>query len=170
MNATGRLNKASLGIGVCLNNKLIKERAFQVLKDYKLEIINALNWFYENRKTNLVIEDKNFIIINAENNIKDSLIGTLTSMISKSNLYQDNTIILGLAYTLDDNIKGSIRITGKSDIDLRSILEEISKKVKIDFGGHRNAAGCNFSLDKEDEFIENALEILKNKITEKIAE
>ncbi len=170
LNATGRLGKSSLGIGVCLNNKGMKDKAFQVLKEYKLEIINALNWFYKNRKTNNIIEDKSFVFINAENNIKDSLIGTLASIISKSNFYDDNTIILAMAYTLDDNIKASLRITGKSNIDLRNILEEISKEVKIEFGGHKNAAGCIFSLDKEEDFIKSAIEFLKNRINVKIAE
>ena len=46
LNACGKLGKASLGIGVCLDDKKSKEKAIELLLDYKREIIKSLNWFY----------------------------------------------------------------------------------------------------------------------------
>jgi RecJ-like exonuclease len=164
LNACGRLNKPSLGIGTCLGNVNIKNKAINLLIDYKKEIINALNWFYSHRNTGDVIEKKGYIIINAEDNIRDTLIGTLASMISKSNLYDNGTIILALAHTLEEDTKVSIRICGNSSVDTREILNDILKVTGGIGGGHKGAAGGLILQEKEEEFIKTAEKIL-SKIT-----
>ena len=85
LNCCGRLGKPGLGIASFFGNKEIREEAIELLNVYKKEIINSLDWFYKNRKTRFIIERQGYVIINAEDNIKDTLIGTLTSIISKSN-------------------------------------------------------------------------------------
>ncbi|MBU0930276.1 MAG: DHH family phosphoesterase [Nanoarchaeota archaeon] len=159
LNACGKLGKSSLGIGVCMNDKKSKILASELLLDYKREIIKALNWFYSNRKKENVIEERNFVLINAENQLRDTLIGVLTSIISKSNLYNDGTIIMAMAYTPDDEIKVSLRGVN-SNIDMNKLLERINEKVQIQFGGHTAAAGCLIPLKKEKEFIEAAKDVL----------
>lgn len=165
LNACGRLGKPSLGIGVCLGCKNSKVKALELLKDYKQEIINSLNWFYANRESDLVYERDGYVIINSEENIRDTLIGTISSMISRSNIYKDGTILLSLANSLDDMIKVSIRITGYSnDIDLKSILEKIVKGLTNEVGGHAFAAGAIVPYDELSKFIDNAKKVL-DKIT-----
>lgn len=163
LNCCGRLNKPSIGIGVCLGNKVLKEKANELMKDYKIELIKSLDWFYNNKDK--LIKEKNFIIINAENNIRDTLIGTVTSIISKSNIYLDDTILISMAYTPDNNIKVSMRICNGNDksIDLRNILKEITKD-RWEVGGHKNACGCLIPMEKEKEFITQTLEILNRKV------
>lgn len=155
LNSCGRLNKPSLGIGACMQDQRLKQAAINALNDYKREIIASLNWFYGNK--NKVIETKNLAIINAEENIKDTIIGTLTSMIAKCNIYDENTIIISLAHSADDNTKISIRCTGRdSKINLKEILNSITSKLGYEAGGHRNAAGALIPRDREMEFIELA--------------
>ncbi len=158
LNCCGRMGKPSLGIGVCLGNELMKEKAFELAKTYKAELINSLNWFYSNKDK--LTQGKNFVIINAEHNIKDTMIGTLASIISKSNIYPENTIILATAYTLDDNVKVSMRIcNGNKDLDLRELLINITGNLG-EAGGHKYACGTLIKLDKEQEFVNNAINIL----------
>lgn len=157
LNCCGRLNKPSIGIGVCLDNPSLKEKALELLKEYKLEIINGLNWFYSNKEK--LTQGNNFVIINAEANIRDTLIGTIISIISRSNIYKDKTILIGMAYTLDNNIKISMRTCNHNDNDLTEIL----KKIVNDYGetgGHKQAAGALISIENELNFINNAKEIL----------
>lgn len=165
LNCCGRLNKPSIGIGVCLGNKILKEKANELMKDYKLELIKGLNWFYNNKDK--MIKGNNFIIINSQDNIKDTLIGTVTSIISRSNVYRDNTILISMAYTLDNNVKVSMRICNgnhlENEIDLREILKEITKD-EWETGGHKNACGCLFPIEREKEFIDRAIEILNRKV------
>ncbi|MFH0936461.1 MAG: DHH family phosphoesterase [Candidatus Woesearchaeota archaeon] len=160
LNACGRLNKPSLGIGTCLENAGIKAKAINLLIDYKKEIINSLNWFYSHRNTGDIIEKKGYIIINAEDNIRDTLIGTLASIISKSNLYVNGTIILALAHTLEEDTKVSARICGNSNIDVREIINDILKVTGGIGGGHKGAGGCLILQEKEEEFIKTAEKIL----------
>ena len=166
LNACGRMNKPSYGIGTCLGNKRIKRLAGELLIEYKKEIINSLNWFYNNKSK--VAEGKNYIIINAEDNIKDTLIGTLSSIISKSNVYREGTIIIGLAHTLDDDTKVSARIAGfkNGDSDLRKIMKAVVTKVGGFGGGHKSAAGALIPQEKEIEFIDSLKLILDKEVIE----
>ena len=166
LNCCGRLNKASFGIGTCLNDPLLKQKAVDLLVSYRRELITALNWFYLNKKTPSVIEEENFTIINAEENIRDTLIGTVCSILVNSNIYHAGTIILGLAHTLDNNTKISIRIVGSKKVNLKEILGEITKKLGYESGGHKAAAGSLIPIEKEEEFIDTATSILKKRVIE----
>ncbi len=163
LNSCGRLNKPSLGIGTCLNDKKSYEAAINLLSEYKKEIIDSLNWFYKNKESPLVIESQDLVIINAEHNIRDTIIGTVASMVSKSNLYKPGTIIISMAHTLDANTKISIRVSGHkpNNIDLREILAKITEKIGYSAGGHAFAAGSLIPQEKEQEFISAALETFK---------
>ncbi|MBI2142074.1 DHH family phosphoesterase, partial [Candidatus Woesearchaeota archaeon] len=79
LNACGRMDKAELGIGCCLGNKKLKAKAIDHLADYKKEIMKALNWFeasYGLGSSKHLIKGKNYIIINAGRNIRETMIGT----------------------------------------------------------------------------------------------
>lgn len=159
LNSCGRLNKPSLGIAACMQDKNLKQAAINVLNDYKKELIASLNWFYKNKEK--IIELEKLVIINAEDNIKDTIIGTLASMIAKSNTYPENTIIISLAHSLDNQTKISIRCSGykqdnKNNINLKEILNSVTSKLGYESGGHKNAAGSIIPQDKEQEFVELA--------------
>ncbi|MFH1592215.1 MAG: DHH family phosphoesterase [Candidatus Woesearchaeota archaeon] len=164
LNACGRMNKPSIGIGCCLGDKKSKEEAITLLLDYKREIINSLNWFYANK--NKFPEGKGYILINAEDHLKDTMIGTLGSMISKSNLYPKDFTILTMAYTIDGNIKASLRTVGRSKKDLRDIINHIVSKVGGIGGGHKYAAGALISQEKEKDFIETSKQVLEKEFIE----
>ena len=171
LNACGRLGKVSLGIGACLGDKTLKKKAISLLDDYKKEIINSLNWFYDNRKSSKIIEENGFVVINAESNVRDTMVGTLISMLSRSNLYADGTVILSMAYTLDGEIKISLRLAGykEQDLDLRELIMEILGKLGSgSFGGHKQAAGAVISQDNEERFLEYAKEVLQKMVAKLI--
>lgn len=169
LNSCGRLNKFSLGIASCLGNKRLKKEAINLLTEYKREIINALNWFYNNRKNGNVIEKKDYVIVNAEDNIKDTLIGTLASIISNSNIYRKNSIIISMAHTLEGDVKVSLRSNNDGeDIDLRHVIGEVVKRVGGEGGGHKCAGGCLVSQEKEEELIKVLQEVLDKYLLEEI--
>ncbi|MBS3108317.1 DHH family phosphoesterase [Candidatus Woesearchaeota archaeon] len=166
LNCCGRLGKPGLGIASFFGNKEIREEAIELLNVYKKEIINSLDWFYKNRKTRFIIERQGYVIINAEDNIKDTLIGTLTSIISKSNVYDDGTILISMAHSIDET-KISARIAGRKEIDLRTILQKtISKLGNYLVGGHKTACGGLIPQEKEFEFIKATEEILSKAVLE----
>jgi len=152
LNACGRLRKPSFGIGTFMENYTLKEKANELLKSYKLEIINVLGWFNKN-KDKFIKGDK-FIIINAQDNIKDSMIGTLCGILCNSNIYSRNYVILGMVYTSEGDIKISMR-TNNHSLDLREIIKKVANG-----GGHSNACGAFIKREQEQEFINNMNDVL----------
>jgi len=171
LNACGRMDKASVGIGAALGDKKMKSMAIRVLAAYKREIINALNWFHQNKESGNVTRNKGYVIINAKANILSTIAGTLASILSKSKEFPDGTFILSLAQQVDDTTKISLRISGRNTegMDLNEIINEVSSRVgSIEAGGHMNAAGCLIPTEKEKEFIDAAVEVLKKKSMEEV--
>ncbi len=165
LNSCGRLRKPSLGIGACLGDKDIRKEAVNVLSEYKREIIKVLEWFYKN-KEKFITED-GYVIVNAEDNVNDALIGTLISMVAKANVYKEDTVLLGMAHTLDGKTKISIRRAGfnKSEINLLEIIKTITEKVNGEAGGHPfYAAGALINQEREEEFIEIAKKVLREQV------
>ncbi len=142
------------------------------MTDYKKEIVNALNWYNENKFGNDVFWGNRFVIINAKTNVMSTMIGTLASILSKSNLMTNNTFILSMAQAIDGNTKISLRTTNNANgnLDLRKVIEESINGIgNSEAGGHQNAAGAVIPSDKETDFIEAAKEVLgKYAVEEKI--
>ena len=163
LNACGRLGRASFGIGACLGDKKIKQQAIRSLTDYKKEIVNALNWYNENKFSDDVFWGSGFVIINAKDKVMSTMIGTLASILSKSNVMTNNTFILSMAQALDGNTKISLRTTNNLNgaLDLKRVIDEIINGIgNSEAGGHQNAAGAVIPTDKEEVFVEQAKEIL----------
>jgi len=171
LNSCGRLNNASFGIGTCLGDEKIKQKAIENLASYKREIVKAIRWYEGNKKSSYVLNGKGYIIINAKDKIKSTIIGTLASILSKSNGMDDGTFIISMAYTEEDTIKASLRIASKkNDIDLRSLMKRVTEKIKgAEAGGHINASGAMVPIKEESYFIELAKqELSKLSIEEKV--
>ena len=173
LNACGRLGRASYGIGACLGDKKIKQQAIRSLGDYKKEIVKALNWYNENKFSDDIFWGNSFVIINAKDNVMSTMIGTLASILSKSNVMTNNTFILSMAQALEGNTKISLRTTNNVNgaLDLRRIIEEMIGGIgNSESGGHQNAAGAVIPTDKETNFITAAKEVLgKYAMVEKIS-
>lgn len=172
LNSCGRLNKASLGIGVCLNDETAKKRALENSENYKKEIIKAMDWYNKNKKTKDIILEDGFIIINSKENIMSSMAGTIASIISKSNDLKKGTFVMSLSRNLmEETTKVSLRVVGRNkDNDLRSLIDKITTSIKgAEAGGHKEAAGAIIPTDQEEAFIKEAERILRlNSIEEKV--
>ncbi len=172
LNACGRLGRASLGIGACLGDKKIRKQAIRSLGDYKKEIVNALNWYNENKFGEDVFWGNRFVIINAKDKVMSTMIGTLASILSKSSVMNNNVFILSMAQALEGSTKVSLRTTNNLNgmLDLKKMVDEMISGIgNSEAGGHQNAAGAVIPTDKESMFIAAAKEVLaKYAIEEKI--
>ncbi len=155
LNACGRMDKASIGIGACMGYPKMKKMALFCIEDYRKEIVSGLNK-YHNKEFEM-LEEKNLLIINAKNDVRATIIGTIASMISKLN--NENRYVLTVARIDSSTSKASLRVSGKIDVDLREILKDILKGTG-DFGGHKNAAGAVFPSSFEKEFLERSKTLL----------
>jgi RecJ-like exonuclease len=172
LNSCGRLNKSSLGIGVCLNDETAKRKALENSDSYKREIIKAMDWYNKNKSTKDIITEKGFIIINSKENILASMAGTIASILSKSNDLKKGTFVMSLARNpVEETTKVSLRIAGRDkENDLRSVVDKITKNIDgAEAGGHKEAAGAIIPTEQEDAFIEEAKRVLRSySIEEKI--
>ncbi len=157
LNACGRLGKASLGIGACLNDEKIKKKAISTMQKYKREIVKTMKWYEQNQDSEDIIREEGVIIINAKDNIRPTMIGTLASIISLSNEFQTTTFILSMARLLNGKTKVSLRISDKeANINLMNLISQIVSKSDGEAGGHLGAAGAVIPTESEEEFIDIA--------------
>ena len=101
-----------------------------------------------------------YTIINAKDNVKDTIIGTVASIISNSPAYAQGTVIIALAYN-QDKIKVSARIAGRNGRNVRDVLHQVVIHLGGEVGGHPAAAGCMITRDKEEEFITELKKVLE---------
>jgi RecJ-like exonuclease len=159
LNACGRTRNGSVGVGICLGEKDAYKKGCKVLFQYRIDISNSLKWFNSNKDS--AARSDRYLIINAEKNIKPSIIGIVASILARSNMVESGKIIIAIAEAIN-YAKVSVRMSGEdSSIDLRKMLSEIVEKVGGVSGGHSTAAGARIPVDKVEEFIEFCKEKLK---------
>lgn len=167
LNACGRLDKASVGMGLLLGDKKCFIRATYTLKEYKKEILKSIKWIESKKKSKKVLQEKGYMIINAGEEITPKILGTITSMFTRNREIEYGTYLIGLSRTFNDKTKISFRIVGnRSKVSLQRLLEGMVEKFEGESGGHHNAAGGLIHAKHEEKFIENAINELSKKAIE----
>jgi len=153
INACSRMGYSETALLLCLGNQQSRKRAERIYFKYRQHIISGLRYIEQNGN----IHGREYVIINAKDKIKDTIIGTLASILSFSAVYKEGTIIIAMAYN-DDKIKVSTRMAGrnpKSSRNLKELVDSITCTLGGSVsGGHKQAAGCIIKKEDEDKFIE----------------
>jgi len=158
INAGSRMGQPTNSLMFCLGNNEARLNAERIYVKYRQHIISGLKQIEQHNK----IQGKEYVIINVKDKIKDTLIGTLTSILSFSSIYKEGTIIIGMAYN-EDKIKISTRMAGRNpkyNRNLKELMESITEIIGGESGGHQKAAGCIIKKEDEDKFID----LIKNKL------
>ncbi|MAG02889.1 hypothetical protein CMI42_06125 [Candidatus Pacearchaeota archaeon] len=154
INACSRMGYPEIALLLCLGNREARKKAERIYLKYRQNIISGLKYIENNGS----IEGREYVIINAKDQIKDTIIGTLASILSFSSTYKQGKIIVAMAYN-EDKIKISLRMAGKNPNSrnlkefVESIMYELGRSEK-EYGGHRHAAGCTISIEDEKKFID----------------
>jgi single-stranded-DNA-specific exonuclease len=149
INACSRLGEPYTSILYCLEDSKAKKQVEKLYARYKQMIIGGLNSVGSIEQ----IKGNGYLILNAKSQINDVLISVIATILSKSSLYEQGTVIVALSYTDNNQIKVSARTVGGGR-SVREILERATTEVGGEFGGHKYAAGCTFDISKEKEFID----------------
>lgn len=149
VNACSRLGESSVALRFCMELASARKEAEAIHIKYKQHIISGLDFAAKAEK----IQGKRFLIINAKNRIKDTIVGTIASILSNSSMYEEGTIITTMAYS-DDKIKVSARNVGRNGRNVREILSSVIDEIGGEVGGHEFAAGCMIEREKEEKFID----------------
>jgi hypothetical protein len=164
INACSRLGYPEIALSFCLQAKNSKEKAEEIYIHYKKELIDAL----KNAEKIEKICGNKFMIMNARNSIKDTIIGTVTSILSSSLDFEEGTILIGMAYN-EDKVKISARIAGRKGKNLKEVLEKTItlNNFEAEVGGHQKAAGCLIKKEDEQRFIDELTKMLEIEIVKR---
>ncbi len=149
INACSRSNEPYLAIQLCMEVPEANKKVESIYAKYKQEMVTSIKFALESKK----MEGRGFVILNAEDKIRDTMIGTIASILSNSHLYEEGTAIIALAYN-GNKIKVSARNVGKTGRNVREILQNVINVTGGEVGGHEFAAGCNITKKEEEKFLE----------------
>ena len=155
LNSTGRMDKASLGIAVCMGDRgAALEEANKTLEDYRKNINKYLNWVME--KPGRMKELENIYVIHGENFINEKIIGTVSSILAPNLPNPEKPIIAYANMETEGVAKFSARTTDlvvHKGVNLGETLRIAAEKYGGKGGGHNIAAGCQVPLDQIENFI-----------------
>ncbi len=162
LNSTGRMDRPSLGIAICMGDRGgALEEANKVLEDYRKSISTYLGWMME--KPERMKEFEHIYVIYGETFINEKIIGTISS-IMVSGLEHPEKPLLAFANIEEENAaKFSARTTDMAlskGVNLGDVMRIASEKYGGKGGGHNVAAGAQVPIDQVENFLNTVNELV----------
>jgi len=168
LNATGRLDKAGLGVAICMGDRgTALEQANEVLREYRRTITKYLSWLTE--KPDRIEELDNIYVVRGDGFIEDRVIGALSSILSTSLPNPEKPIIAYSKVSGEDMAKISARtlvLLTNRGLDLGDILRVAAEKYSGRGGGHNIAAGAHVPIKNVESFIKLVDTLVKKQLEE----
>ena len=166
LNSAGRLDRPSLGVAVCMGDRgAALEEANKVLEEYRKDINKYLGWVME--KPERMREFENVYVVYGESAVNEKIIGTIASILAYS-LPVSEKPILAFAHVPNEGVaKFSARTTESTvqkGINLGEVMRLASEMLGGKGGGHNIAAGGQVPLDKIEDFIKAANELVAKQL------
>jgi RecJ-like exonuclease len=162
LNATGRMDKPSLGVSVCMGDRgSALEAANKVLEEYRRAINKYLGWVME--KPERMKEFENIYVVYGENFIEDKIVGAISSILSTSLPNPEKPLIAYANVEEEDLAKFSARtidIVTNKGVNLGEVMQVAAEKCGGNGGGHNIAAGAQVPMEKIDSFIKLVNELV----------
>ena len=162
LNATGRMDRPSLGVAVCMGDRgSAFEESSKVLEEYRRTINKYLGWVME--KPERMKEFENIYVVYGENFINDKIVGAISSILSSGLQHPEKPLI---AYANVEE-EGLAKISARTidsmiskGLNLGDVMQVAAEKFKGKGGGHNVAAGAQVPKDKISAFIEVVNELI----------
>jgi single-stranded-DNA-specific exonuclease len=155
LNSTGRLDRPSLGIAICMGDRASAlEEANRVLADYRKSISTYLGWVIE--KPERMKEFDHIYVVYGESFINEKIIGTISSILV-SGLENPEKPLIAFSNIEEENAaKFSARTTAMAlskGVNLGDVMRVASEKYGGKGGGHNVAAGAQVPINQIENFI-----------------
>lgn len=162
LNGTGRMEKAGLGVAVCMGDRASAlEEANKVLEEYRRTINKYLGWVME--KPERMKEFVNIYAVYGEDFINDKMVGAVSSILTSS-LPNTEKPLIAYANLQEEGIaKISSRTTDavvSKGVNLGEIMQVAAEKFKGKGGGHNIAAGAQVPIEEINNFIQTVDELV----------
>ncbi|MGA9387932.1 MAG: DHH family phosphoesterase [Candidatus Bathyarchaeia archaeon] len=166
LNGTGRMDRSSLGVTVCMGGRgSAFEEAVKVLEDYRRAINKYLGWVME--KPERMREMENIYVVYGENFINDKIVGAISSILSGGLPNPEKPLI---AYANVED-QGLAKISARTvdavvarGINLGDIMQAAAEKCEGKGGGHNIAAGAQVPQEKINAFISIVNELVGQRL------
>ncbi len=162
LNSTGRMDKPSLGIAICMGDrKCALEEANKILEGYRKNINKYLGWVME--KPERLRELNHIYVIYGENFINEKIIGTVSSILVSGLTNKEKPLLAFANIEQEQAAKFSGRTTEaalRKGVNLGDVMRIASETHGGKGGGHNIAAGAQVDLDKIEDFIKTADELV----------
>ena len=162
LNSTGRMDRPSLGIAICMGDRgAALEESNKILEDYRKSISKYLGWV--NEKPERMKELNSIYVINGENFINEKIIGTVSSIIVAGLPSSEKPLIAYANVENENAAKFSSRTTEaaiRKGVNLGEVMRLASEKFGGKGGGHNIAAGAQVPLDKIEGFVKMVDELV----------
>jgi len=162
LNATGRMDKPSLGVSVCMGDRSSAlEEANKVLEEYRRTINKYLGWVME--KPERMKEFENIYVVYGENFIDDKIVGAISSILSMS-LPNPEKPLIAYANVEEENLAKfsarTIDIVTNKGVNLGEVMQVAAEKCLGNGGGHDVAAGAQVPIENVDTFVKAVNELV----------
>ncbi len=160
LNACGRHEEGEVGVAICMGERgEAWSKAKRLLEKHRRDLRAGLEWV----RYNGVNEMKNIYYFDASGVIKETLVGVIAGMIYGSmDVRTDKPIV---AFGLTD--EGEMKISARGNYDLvrkglrlGEALDEATRPLGGEGGGHNVAAGAKIPPEKREEFLQRMDEIV----------
>ena len=162
LNSTGRMDRPSLGIAICMGDRgAALEESNKILEDYRKNINKYLGWVME--KPERMRELQNIYVIYGENFINEKIIGTVSSIIVSGLANNEKPLIAFANVEKEQAAKFSARTTEaaiRKGVNLGEVMRLASEAYGGKGGGHNIAAGAQVPLDKIEDFVKTVDELV----------
>jgi RecJ-like exonuclease len=155
LNATGRMDKPGLGVGVCMGDRaLALEGAKGVLKDYRKTISKYLTWVME--KPGRIEQLGNIRVVHGDKFIDDKIVGAISSILSTSVPNLEKPLIAYANVDEEGIAKFSARTISTvidKGVNLGDVMQIAASRFSGKGGGHNIAAGAQVPIESVADFI-----------------
>ncbi|MCS7115524.1 MAG: DHH family phosphoesterase [Nitrososphaerota archaeon] len=162
LNATGRMDKPSLGVAVCMGDRgKALEEASKVLEDYRRTINRYVGWVLE--KPERIRNLENICVVYGEDYIDDKIIGAVSSILSTSLPNLEKPLIAYADVKGQGIVKVSARTTdtlANRGVNLGEVMQVAAEKSLGKGGGHNVAAGAQIPMENIEVFIKLVNELV----------
>ena len=164
LNSTGRYEKAEVGLYICLGDReKYLHQAKNLLQSHRRHLAKGLQLMEKE-----IVEQGYIQFFYGGSKIKETIVGSITGMIVRSERVRKDLPLIGLVDTDNGEIKVSARASRHlltQGVNLSQALGKAASALGGQGGGHDIAAGATIPQGTEQEFLGLAEQEIKNQLT-----
>ncbi|MEJ2240982.1 MAG: DHH family phosphoesterase [Candidatus Bathyarchaeota archaeon] len=166
LNATGRMDKAGLGVAICMGDrKKCLEEAKSIIRDYRRTITKYLKWV--TAKPGRLEQLESIYVVRGNGFIDEKVLSPVCTILSTTLTSLGKPIIAYATISGEDQIKVSSRGSQsliEKGLNLGEIMQISAEKYSGRGGGHDIAAGAQLPIKNIDDFINLVNDLTKKQL------